>query len=56
MQTPFGVFYSTNITPDPETGIGRWSDADFVRAMREGVSPDGELVLPGRFRTRRSPA
>ncbi len=46
MKTPFGVFYSTNITPDPETGIGRWSDADFARAMREGVSPTGTSYFP----------
>lgn len=44
--TPFGVFYSPNITPDPQTGIGRWSDADFVRALREGVSPDGAHYFP----------
>ena len=37
MDTPFGVIYSTNITPDPETGIGTWSEAAFVRSMREGV-------------------
>ncbi|HEB89818.1 MAG TPA: cytochrome C [Deltaproteobacteria bacterium] len=46
LKTPFGVFYSTNITPDPETGIGDWSDADFMRAMREGLSPDGEHYFP----------
>ena len=46
LETPFGVFYSTNITPDPETGIGGWSDADFVRAMREGLSPEGEHYFP----------
>jgi mono/diheme cytochrome c family protein len=46
LETPFGVFYSTNITPDPETGIGAWSDADFVRAMREGLSPEGEHYFP----------
>ncbi len=46
LETPFGVFYSTNITPDRETGIGGWSDADFVRAMREGVSPFGEHYFP----------
>ena len=46
METPFGVFYSTNITPDLETGIGRWSTADFVRAMREGLSPEGEHYYP----------
>ncbi|MBW1884314.1 MAG: cytochrome c, partial [Deltaproteobacteria bacterium] len=42
LATPFGVFYSTNITPDIQTGIGAWSDADFIRAMREGLSPEGE--------------
>jgi mono/diheme cytochrome c family protein len=46
LQTPFGVFYSTNITPDVETGIGAWSDADFIRAMREGLSPEGEHYFP----------
>ena len=46
MQTPFGVFYSSNITPDPESGIGRWSNADFARAMREGVSPAGDSYFP----------
>lgn len=46
MSTPFGVFYSSNITPDPETGIGRWSDADFLRAMREGRGPDGRAYFP----------
>jgi mono/diheme cytochrome c family protein len=46
MATPFGVIYSTNITPDPETGIGRWSEAAFARAMREGVSRDGSHLFP----------
>ena len=46
LKTPFGVFYSPNITPDPETGIGRWSFADFRRAMREGVAPDGSHYFP----------
>lgn len=46
LETPFGVFYSTNITPDPETGIGGWSDGDFIRAMREGLSPGGEHYFP----------
>jgi mono/diheme cytochrome c family protein len=44
--SPFGTFHAPNITPDPETGIGRWSEDDFVRAMREGVSPDGEPYYP----------
>ncbi len=41
VNTPFGIIYGTNITPDPETGIGGWSLAAFTRAMREGVSRDG---------------
>src|SRR5262245_4040462 len=44
--TPFGVLYSTNITPDPETGIGTWSEAAFRRAMHEGVSRDGSHLFP----------
>ena len=47
MATPFGMLYSTNITPDPETGIGTWSEAAFTRAMREGVARDGSHLLPG---------
>jgi len=46
METPFGVIYSTNITPDRETGIGTWSEAAFRRAMHEGVSRDGSHLLP----------
>jgi mono/diheme cytochrome c family protein len=46
LETPFGVYYSTNITSDPETGIGDWSDEDFIRAMREGLSPEGEHYFP----------
>jgi mono/diheme cytochrome c family protein len=46
MATPFGVIYSTNITPDPETGIGAWSEAAFRRAVHEGVSRDGSHLLP----------
>ena len=46
MATPFGVIYSTNITPDPETGIGAWSDAAFRRAMDEGIARDGSLLFP----------
>ncbi|GAB7524180.1 cytochrome c [Paraburkholderia sp. 2C] len=40
---PFGTLYSANITPDKQTGIGNWSDDDFVRAVREGVSPQHTL-------------
>lgn len=44
--TPFGTIYSSNITPDPDTGIGRWSEAAFNRAMRAGVSRDGSHLYP----------
>lgn len=46
LETPFGVYYSTNITPDSETGLGNWSEADFFRAMREGLAPDGSHYFP----------
>lgn len=46
MATPFGTIYSTNITPDPQTGIGRWSEAAFERAMHQGVSRDGSHLFP----------
>ncbi|WP_296947861.1 c-type cytochrome [uncultured Massilia sp.] len=46
LRTPFGTIYSTNITPDPETGIGRWTLAAFRRALREGVARDGHLLYP----------
>jgi len=44
--TPFGTIYSTNITPDPETGIGGWSAGDFLRSMRHGMRPNGEHLYP----------
>jgi mono/diheme cytochrome c family protein len=44
--TPFGVLYTPNITPDPETGIGKWSADDFWRAMHEGRSKDGSFLYP----------
>jgi mono/diheme cytochrome c family protein len=44
--TPFGTIYSSNITPDPETGIGRWSEQAFRRAMRSGVNRDGQHLYP----------
>jgi mono/diheme cytochrome c family protein len=46
LATPFGTFYSPNITPDPETGIGRWTEVQFLRALREGVRPDGSNCFP----------
>lgn len=45
-ETPFGTFYSSNITPDPTTGIGGWSDKDLIRALRDGISPDGSHYFP----------
>src|SRR5271170_8064175 len=45
VNTPFGIVYGTNITPDPKTGIGTWSLEAFVRAMREGVSRDGSHLF-----------
>lgn len=44
--TPFGTIYSSNITPDPQTGIGRWPEAAFRRAMRSGVGRDGRHLYP----------
>lgn len=46
LPTPFGTFYAPNISPHPEHGIGGWSDADFLRAMREGIAPDGRHYYP----------
>jgi mono/diheme cytochrome c family protein len=46
LATPFGTFYTSNITPDPETGIGRWSTGEFVQAMTRGVSPEGHDYYP----------
>jgi len=46
LATPFGTFYTPNITPDPVHGIGRFSDADFVRALREGKGPGGRHFYP----------
>lgn len=44
--TGFGTIYSTNITPDAETGIGRWSEQAFRRAMHEGIARDGSYLFP----------
>jgi mono/diheme cytochrome c family protein len=46
ISTPFGIVFSTNITPDPDLGIGRWPESAFIRAMREGVSRDGRHLYP----------
>ncbi|WP_084028683.1 c-type cytochrome [Candidatus Rickettsiella isopodorum] len=44
--TPFGSIYSPNITPDKTTGIGTWNDKDFIRAMHEGIAPNGSYYFP----------
>jgi mono/diheme cytochrome c family protein len=46
LKTPFGTFYGPNITPHPQAGIGRWTEADFMRALREGRRPDGAHYFP----------
>ena len=46
LETPFGMVYTTNLTPDPKTGIGNWSFAAFDRAMRQGISRDGRHLYP----------
>lgn len=46
IQTPFGEFFPPNITPDQDTGIGGWSDEDFLRAMQHGIAPDGRRYFP----------
>lgn len=45
-KTDFGVFYSPNITPEPTTGIGAWSENDFTTALRHGKAPDGSNYFP----------
>ena len=44
--TPFGVFYSPNITSDTATGIGAWTEEQFVTALKEGIAPDGSAYFP----------
>jgi mono/diheme cytochrome c family protein len=46
LKTPFGTFFGPNITPHPQAGIGRWTEADFVRALRLGLRPDGAHYFP----------
>ena len=46
LKTPFGTFYGPNITPHAEAGIGRWAEADFLRALRSGLRPDGAHYFP----------
>ncbi len=46
LETPFGIFFTPNITPDTTTGIGNWSADEFVTALREGISPTGDYYYP----------
>jgi mono/diheme cytochrome c family protein len=46
LKSPFGTFYTPNISPDPNQGIGKWIEADFVTAMVKGTSPDGRHYFP----------
>jgi mono/diheme cytochrome c family protein len=46
MQTGFGTIYATNITPDPDDGLGRWSAEDFWRALHDGIRRDGQQLYP----------
>lgn len=46
IDTPFGAIYAPNLTPDLDTGLGSWSDADFTRALRYGEDPDGSRYYP----------
>ena len=46
LKTPFGTFFGPNITPDKTAGIGSWSEADFIRALRHGDRPDGSNFFP----------
>jgi cytochrome c5 len=46
IKTPFGTLYSPNITPDKETGIGKWTEQDFIRALKDGRDPQGNNYFP----------
>jgi mono/diheme cytochrome c family protein len=46
LKSPYGVFHAPNISPHPDDGIGKWSEADFVTAMIKGTSPDGRHYFP----------
>lgn len=46
LHTPFGTFFSPNITPDKKTGIGQWTEKQFLRALRQGVDDEGENLYP----------
>lgn len=46
LHTPVGTLYPMNLTPDPETGIGKWTDLQFLNAVMRGISPEGENLIP----------
>jgi mono/diheme cytochrome c family protein len=46
LETPFGTFFGPNITPDRETGLGAWTEADFNKALKQGTRPDGAHYFP----------
>jgi mono/diheme cytochrome c family protein len=46
LKTPIGILYPPNLTPDAETGLGKWTDVDFVNAMQKGLRPNGQHLIP----------
>lgn len=46
LKTPIGTLYPPNLTPDKDTGLGNWTDLQFVNAMQRGISPDGRHYIP----------
>ena len=46
LETPFGALYSPNITPDPDSGIGRWTYENFKNALHDGIRADGSYLYP----------
>jgi Cytochrome c len=58
IETPFGLLIGPNITPDPQTGIGAWTDDEFVNALTKGTGRNGERLYPAMpyTTTRNSPA
>ncbi len=46
IHTPFGTFFTPNITPDKKTGIGNWTTDDFINAMHDGINPEGQNYFP----------
>lgn len=46
LKTPIGIFYPPNLTPDPDTGLGKWTDLDFINALQRGISHSGAHDIP----------